>query len=137
MKILYVDGGCSASNQKDINKRKMVYVVADENGKILVEKTKDGGSCNIAEFYATLEALKWLKKRESASVKIITDSMVNYWWTTRPIGKKRYAKMNDGTTVRKIKEEVDRLMKETFSRIEQQPREINLAGHFIESKYGL
>ena len=46
--ILYSDGGCSGNEQLDPSKRKMVAVVSDEHGKVLIDKHVEGGSNNIA-----------------------------------------------------------------------------------------
>src|SRR5260370_16905287 len=55
--ILYTDGGCSGNDQPDLSKRKMVAVVSDEHGTVLIEKHEQGGSNNIAELIAVKEAL--------------------------------------------------------------------------------
>ena len=62
--ILFVDGGCTNSNQKDISLRQMRMVVMTSKGDLLIDKTQEGGSNNIAELLAIKEALMWASKRK-------------------------------------------------------------------------
>ena len=52
-----VDGGCSNNDRLNQSIRQMIAVVTDENGTVLVHKTKMKGSNHIAELWAILEAL--------------------------------------------------------------------------------
>jgi ribonuclease HI len=66
--ILYTDGGCSGNDQLDLSKRKMIAVVSDERGKILIDKHQHGGSNNIAELLAVKGALLWCSVNKIADV---------------------------------------------------------------------
>ena len=61
--ILYADGGCSGNDQPDLSKRKMVAVVSDEHGTVLIEKHEHGGSNNIAELIAVKKTWRGIAGR--------------------------------------------------------------------------
>jgi ribonuclease HI len=133
--ILYIDGGCSNSNQKDQAIRKIVWVVTDESGKVLVEKTEMVGSNNIAEFLGLRDAIKLLPKDfvlgQPEINAIYTDSMNNLSWVKGRFGKK----LNDKERVVKIFGEILEQNKNfTLAWI---PRDKNKAGWVIEEKYNL
>ena len=53
------DGGCVGNEQRDVSGRRMVMVVTDSAGTLLVEREAPGGSNNIAELAAVSDALAW------------------------------------------------------------------------------
>lgn len=130
---LFIDGGCSNNNQMNQNLRKMVSVVSDEKGKILVEKESQGGSNNIAEFIALKEAMLYCAKNNIKNVQIITDSRNNTCWFRRLKRKKQ----NDFERVSDIKKEIDVLKQIVEVNLIWRPREENLAGQYIENKFNL
>ena len=132
--ILYTDGGCSGNDQPDLSKRKMVAVVSDEHGKILIDKHQDGGSNNIAELLAAKEALLWCSVNKIAAVEIRTDSMNNLAWV---LGKKVGKKINDRNAVLVLKTSIDACRQQVNLSLRWIPRGENLAGHYIETKYQL
>ena len=135
MKILYTDGGCSGNGQLDMSKRKMIAVVASERGKILVDKTQEGGSNNIAELLAVKEAMLWCVNNKVKEVIIITDSVVNMHWVQ---GGGVGLNINDRDQVIYLLTAIHAATQDLkrFG-IVQMPREKNLAGHYIEKKYTL
>jgi len=76
--ILYTDGGCSGNDQPDTAKRKMIAVVTDSSGNVLVEGQVRGGSNNIAELLAVKEALVWATEHGCDAIEIRTDSRNNW-----------------------------------------------------------
>lgn len=131
---LYIDGGCSGNNQKDLSKRKMVSVVAYEDGEIISETHSSGGSNNIAELLACRDALNWAVGQGIKSVEIYTDSQNTISWFKKFTKSK---KLNDKDLVRSIQEQIMLLKGEIDATINWIPREDNLAGHYIEQKYSL
>jgi ribonuclease HI len=126
--ILYTDGGCS-NNQKDISFRKMISVVTNENGNIIIDKRVDGGSNNIAELIAVKEALLWCKNNNIKNVEIRTDSKNNLAWVmSGKVGKK----LNDKNLVLSIISEINRIKSFVNFKMVWVPREKNQAGFFIE-----
>jgi len=132
--ILYTDGGCSGNEQLDIRKRKMVAVVSDQTGKIVVEKTQEGGSNNIAELLAVKEALLWAINQKFDEVEIRTDSRNNLAWA---LGKKVGKKINDRNSVLALKAVIDSCKTAIELDIVWIPRGSNVAGMYIEQKYQL
>ena len=131
---IYTDGGCSGNGQKDLSKRKMIAVATDDTGKVLIEKKQNGGSNNIAELLAVKEALMWCFNHNIKDVKIITDSKNTLSWVFKPkVGKK----INDRDLVLNLKTAIYALTKDIKLKMEWLPREYNLAGHYIESRYQL
>jgi ribonuclease HI len=127
--ILYIDGGCTNSNQKNPKIRQMVWIVADETGKQLVEGKAYSGSNNIAEFWALKDALEILPENEENI--IYTDSRNNLAWAEGRFGKK----LNDRETTWEIYKTIRENQKPyTLTWI---PREQNRAGWIIEKRYGL
>lgn len=126
---LYTDGGCTNSNQKDQTIRKMVWVVTDKDGNVLIERTEMIGSNNIAEFLGLRDAISILPENEENL--ILTDSMNNLSWLKGSIGKK----LNNKERVLKIFGEIQEMNKK-FD-IRWIPREENKAGWYIEEQYQL
>ena len=134
MKILYVDGGCSGNSQEDLTQRAMRAVVTDENGAMLVDKYKEGGSNNIAELWAVLEALQWAEKEGIEKVQIITDSRNNISWAT----KFKFGKgVNDPRQTQQLMDSIFKLRDKVKYEMVWVGRDHNLAGQYIESIYGL
>ena len=90
---LFTDGSCD--NFQDIKDRTMVIVVTDDTGAVLVEKTKVGGSSNIAELWGVAEAMLWAKESQVAEIEVFTDSRNNLAWLKGNVGKK----LNDRNAV--------------------------------------
>jgi ribonuclease HI len=130
---LYIDGGCSGNGQLDMSKRKMVSVVSDKKGRVLVEKTDTGGSNNIAELIAVKEALMWCATHDVKKVRIHTDSKNNLAWV---YGNKVGKKVNDRARVMNLKTAINALRQEISMELVWVPRDDNLAGHYIEQNYG-
>lgn len=132
--ILYIDGGCSGNSQKDLTKRKMIAVVTDEGGNVIIDKTIEGGSNNIAELYAVKEALMWCFNNKIKEVEIRTDSQNNIAWVwNKKVGKK----LNDRNTVLLLKNAIDVFLRDIKLNLVWIPRADNWAGVYIESKYEL
>lgn len=138
--ILFVDGWCSKSNQKNVKDRIMIWVVTDDTGKVLEEKRKKGGSNNIAEFLAIREALKYCVVNNIKNVVICSDSSCAISWYYKEFDEEKFLnkKINNAQEVLNIKKDIDCLLLEMENIIVKQiPREENLAGHYIENKYSL
>jgi ribonuclease HI len=131
---LYADGGCAGNEQRDCFKRKMVAVVSDDQGHILIDKHQEGGSNNIAELLAVKEALLWCVANKIGDVEIRTDSRNNLAWV---LGKKIGKKLNDRDAVLNLKTAIDACRSKVNLTLTWIPREQNLAGHYIQHKYQL
>jgi len=131
MKILFTDGGCSGNEQRDPKRRQMVAVVTDENGSILVEKTQEGGSNNVAELLAVKEALAWAVAHKHDEIEIRTDSTNNLAWV---LGTRVGEKINDRDAVLALKSSIDSLKSVVKCKLVLIPRSQNKAGHYIENK---
>ena len=132
--VLYVDGGCSGNDQKRLGDRRMVMVVTDEHGTVLSETTTPGGSNNIAELYAVRDALQWCAHEHVAFVEIRTDSRNNFAWV---LGKKVGKGINDRDAVLLAKARIAWLRERVTLKLVWVGREANVAGHYIEDKYGV
>lgn len=131
--ILYTDGGCSGNDQPDASKREMIAVVSDSNGNVLMETQVHGGSNNIAELLAVKEALVWAKEHGCDAIEIRTDSRNNLSWVAGRIGNK----LNDRGTVLDLCNSINRLRERFQVDLIWIPRDANLAGQYIEARYGL
>lgn len=132
--LLYVDGGCSGNDQKEIARRRMVAVVTDDTGQVLSERQEPGGSNNIAELVAVHDALAWCVEHGVDQVEVFTDSHNNESWV---FGKKFGKKLNDRERVVTLRQAIDRFRQSVTVTLTWVPREKNLAGHYIEGRYGL
>lgn len=132
--VLYVDGGCSGNDQRDLSLRQMVMVVTDHEGMVLSEAVDRGGSNNIAELRAVRNALLWCAASNVADVEIRTDSMNNLAWV---LGKKVGKRLNDRETVLTLKAEIERLRQNVRLKLVWVGRDDNKAGHYIERKFAL
>ena len=132
MKI-YIDGGCTKPNQKDYSKRLMIAVVTDENGTVLIEKTEQSGSNNIAEIWACYEALLWCKENKIDGVLLLTDSKNAKTWID---GGQCSKHVNDPEKTQDLIDKICQLRSEFHFGLAWIPREQNLAGQYIENKYG-
>ncbi len=133
--VLYIDGGCSGNGQKDLDKRRMIAVVADANGMLVNESHHHGGSNNIAELIALRDALRWCEGHGVREAEIYTDSENTRAWA-RP-GSKTGQGINDRPRVLALKDEIAFLRHAIRIDLIWLPREQNLAGHIIEGRYGL
>lgn len=133
-KILYTDGGCAGNEQLDPSKRRMVAVVSDAMGRILIDKHQKGGSSNIAELIAVKEAVLLCVAHEIGDVEIRTDSTNNLAWVG---GKTVGMKLNDRDMVLNLKATIDACRSKVNFALTWIPREKNLAGHYIQRKYQL
>lgn len=131
---LHTDGGCSGNGQKDLSKRKMIAVVTDEGGNVIIEKYQEGGSNNIAELLAVKEALMWSFNHGIKDVTIQTDSRNTISWVN---GSKVGKKINDRDTVMNLKTAISALLQSIKLELIWKPREENWAGIHIENKYSL
>src|SRR5262245_15381483 len=101
--IVYVDGGCSANNQRDLSCRHMVAVVLGEDGSLLSKREEPGGSNNIAELIAVRDALRWAIRHEHDEVEVRTDSRNNIAWVfNKSLGKR----LNDRARVEQLRHEI-------------------------------
>lgn len=130
---LYIDGGCSGNAQKDLSKRHMIAVVTDSQGNVLYESEKVGGSNNIAELWAFVEAIAigaaaW----PGALLTIYTDSRNTIAWA-------KCRKVGQGINDRQAVLDLQARIKATpvAFHLVWIPREKNKAGHVIEAKYAL
>jgi hypothetical protein len=101
--VLYTDGGCSGNQFRDISIRKMIAVVTNESGIVLVEKHQEGGSNNIAELLAVKEAMLWATAHDYGNVEIRTDSRNNFAWV---FGRKVRKAINDRAAVMALKAQI-------------------------------
>jgi ribonuclease HI len=131
--ILHTDGGCSGNDQPHASKREMIAVVADANGNVLVETQVHGGSNNIAELLAVKEALVWATEHGYESIEIRTDSRNNLAWVAGRIGNK----LNDRGAVLDLYKTISLLRERVQVDLVWIPRDANLAGQYIEARYGL
>lgn len=130
MTILYTDGSCVGNSEKDYDSRTIAYAVSDSQGKILIEKKENGGSNNIAELKAIVEALLWAKKNKIGEVEIRTDSKIAINW----IYAKKFGKhLNNKELVIGIRRLIDDVRGKIKVNFIWAPREINLAGHYFEN----
>ncbi len=133
MTTLFTDGGCTHNDQPDPSKREMVAVVSDSTGAILVETRQRGGSNNIAELLAVKEALTWATEHGHEHIEICTDSRNNFAWVDGRFGKK----LNDRRAVIDLYEGICRLRERVCLELVWVPRAANLAGKYIEERFGL
>ena len=75
VKLLYIDGRCNNNSHKFY--RKMIFVVVDEFGNKLSERTEESGSNNIAELLALREALIWANENGHDQINVKTDFVDN------------------------------------------------------------
>ncbi len=132
--VLYVDGGCSGNDQRDVLRRRMVAVVTDARGAVLSNAEYPGGSNNIAELMAVRDALVLAASMAIGSIVVRTDSRNNFAWV---LGRKLGPKLNDRTAVERVRATIAELRTTVSLRLEWVPREQNLAGQYIEKTYGL
>jgi len=132
--ILYIDGGCMGNNQKDLSKREMVTAVTKETGEVVLSGRYPGGSNNIAELCALVDALDWYCEQNLSPepLELRTDSRNNLAWAQ---GGKVGRGVNDRTAVLNLQAEI-RAIGVAFTLV-WVPRDENLAGHILEKRYGL
>jgi len=131
--ILYTDGGCSGNDQPDATKREMIAVVSDSAGNVLVEAQAHAGSNNIAELLAIKEALVWATERGCQAIEIRTDSRNNLAWVAGRIGNR----LNDRGAVLDLYNSINRLRERVQVDLIWIPHAVDLAGQYIETRYGL
>lgn len=125
---LFTDGSCD--NFRNIKDRTMLIVVTDENGTVLVENTKLGGSSNVAELWAVAEAMLWAKESRVAELEVFTDSRNNLAWLKGNVGKK----LNDRNAVMDLLTAIENLKQYVNMSVSWVSREENVAGIFIEER---
>ena len=129
---LFTDGGCSNQIDPDHSKRVMRIVVTDENGTVLVDKTKTGGSNNVAELWAVTEALLYVNNcdipADQKVADVFMDSTNNLAWIEGRVGKN----INDKTAVSHLLTAVYRFRKEVRLTLTWIPRKKNIAGIYME-----
>ena len=107
----------------------MRIVVADETGNVLVEKTLDGGSNNLAELWAVAEAMMFAKNRGIRQIQICTNSRSVLAWLDGRIGKK----LNDRAAVANLMGTINRLRAHVNVDATWIPKGKNLAGSQIRA----
>ncbi len=142
MNILYTytDGGCWGNNSPNYSERRMVWVVTDQHGDILVEEREElGGSSNIAEILAIHSAVKYATENSYEAICITTDSRVSQAWVNGWLGGKTKVgkKINDPERVISLLKSIRAMSEEVAIFIRWRPRGENLAGQYIENKYTL
>lgn len=129
--VVYVDGGCTGNGQKDVSKRLMVSVVTDEDGIVLRESSRSGGSNNIAELEAVALALLVAEAAGVRTLTVRTDSRNNLAWVKNTkLGKR----LNDREAVLRLRAEIAQLRASIALTLEWVPRDKNLAGHELERR---
>ena len=123
---LFTHGGC-ANNHQELSTRQMRIVVADETGKVLVEKTLKGGSNNIAELWAVAEAMLFGKSRGILEVQIRTNSRNVLAWLDGRIGNN----LNDRDAVVNLMDTINKLRAHVNIDVTWIPKTENLAGMYI------
>ncbi len=116
----------------DHSKRVMRIVVTDENGTVLVDKTKTGGSNNVAELWAVTEALLYVKNCEIPAdqkiADVFTDSTNTLAWIDGRVGNN----INDRKAVSHLLTAVYRLRERVKLKLTWLPKKHNVAGVFME-----
>jgi len=131
---LFVDGGCSGNSQLNLALRRMVMVVTNDQGEVISERWRDGGSNNIAELEAVRDALAWCQAEGHHIVEIRTDSRNNLAWI---LGTRVGKSINDRASVLALRQEIEALRRVIHLTLTWVPRHVNLAGHYIEERAGL
>ncbi len=129
---LYTDGGCSENNQREASQREMIAIVSDINGEILSYTRRQGGSNNIAELLAVKEALVWATGHGYEQIDIRSDSRTALAWVAGRIGNG----LNDRDAVLELYQTINTLREKIHVDLVWVPRAENLAGQYIESRYG-
>ena len=132
MVTIYTDGGCEGNGQRDLAQRHMRSVARLDTGEIIADEHTDGGSNNIAELRAVCLALRWAREQGLREIQIRTDSQVILVWLR---GKRLGTHLNDRTMVETLRAEVAGLSVDMRLILAWIPREDNIAGHYIESRY--
>jgi len=131
MKI-FTDGGCKNQMDPDHENRLMRIVVADEKGTVLVDKTKTGGSNNVAELWAVTEALLYVNNcdipADEKIANVFMDSTNNLAWIEGRVGNN----INDKTAVSHLLTAVYSLRKKVKLTLTWIPRKKNVAGIYME-----
>lgn len=128
MKV-YTDGGCTQQANPDRQKRIMTVAVTDESGTVLVEKSRYGGSNNIAELWAICEAMIFAKSCNIQEVDVYTDSLNSIRWMKK--GKPN-PKVNDPQAVENLLRAIKNLQRHVKLSVTWIPREKNQAGIYME-----
>lgn len=130
--VVYTDGGCSGNGQRRLSLRRMVAVVTDDRGTVLVEKEEAGGSNNVAEFLAVKEAMVYAVAHGYRALLIRSDSSNNKAWY---YGRQPGANLNDRDTVLTLKAAVEACKASLdFHTLVWVPRGRNLAGLYLDAK---
>ena len=88
---------------------------------------------NIAELLAVKEALVWATEHGYEAIEIRTDSRNNLAWAAGRIGNG----LNDRGAVLELYDSINRLRERVQLDLVWIPRGTNLAGQYIEARYGL
>lgn len=127
--ILYIDGGCLGNGQEDLTKRVMRAVVTDIDGVVVFDQIRQGGSNNIAELWALVEAVSWARRQGWRELVVRTDSKNTIAWAFRQPGRK----VNDREAVLRLQSAlIEAAAGQISVRFEWVPRDENTAGIFIE-----
>ena len=128
--IIYTDAGTKNNGKFGFQETRIV--ICDSGGKVIHEEVIGDFTSNEGEVKAMIWAMKNLfpPKNEKEKLKIRSDSQLAVYWA---IGK---FKTGIDRLVPLVKQ-VRLLTIQTDTKLEWIPREFNLAGHYIEEKYGL
>src|SRR5438552_1672783 len=77
---LYIDGGCSRNGQVGARMR---AVVLEADGAVLYDREQSGGTNNIAELWALVEAARWLSAQKIPTARVLTDSRNTIAWARK------------------------------------------------------
>ena len=116
----------------DHTKRVMRVLVTDENGTVLVDKRKRGGSNNVAELWAVTEALLYVKNcglpADQKIADVFMDSTNNFAWIEGRVGDN----INDEKSVSQLLTAIQGLRKKVKLKLTWVPRKQNVAGIVLE-----
>jgi ribonuclease HI len=131
---LYCDGACKGNNRLDVAKRVMRIVVTDEDGVVLVERSLKRGTNNLAELWAIVEAMLFVRDCELPGPKeadVCLDSQTAIAWANGRVSKtvKNYSGVMDLLSAMRA------LQKRVALKLTWVPRDENKAGHYIEENY--
>jgi ribonuclease HI len=123
---IYVDAGTQGNGMP--NQSSVIAVVA--NKKVVVSRGLGNYTVNEAEYSALIEGIKWAIKRKYKFPRFYTDSRL----VERQIKRKWGIHKEHLVSYCWF---AQNLLKQSQGELEWVPRELNLAGHYLENRYGL
>lgn len=124
--VLFIAAGCSNNHQTDPTQRQMTVAVTDRSGRMLIQKSRHGGSNNIAALWAIQEALAWCAANGVKTAVIRTSSRTAYVWLSTPVDE------NTRQDVRSFRSDIDALRPKVAFETVVIPIAENLAGPQLE-----